>query len=139
MSVEALFFFKDHAENELKRLVPDLFCFFKKLHIRSKQVVSTLVLIYFGSPRLWHTIKTGCITFYTIDPESYSILLFIKRSETSFPSTSYAWFFKKYFLYYVLLTDQISLSDCLYFLIYRQYVSCYYFLSSLWRHKFWKL
>ena len=28
------------------------FCFFKKLYMRKKQVTCTLVLIYFGSPRL---------------------------------------------------------------------------------------
>ena len=33
------------------------FRFLKKLNIRSKQAISTLVLIYFGRPPLAHTIK----------------------------------------------------------------------------------
>ena len=31
---QKMFFSKHHAENELRRLVPDLFLFFKKLYIR---------------------------------------------------------------------------------------------------------
>ena len=54
-----IFLQKHHAEKETGRLVPDLFLFFKKLYIG--QVVSTLVLIYFGGPRLRHTIKTKLI------------------------------------------------------------------------------
>ena len=45
-------FFENHAENEVGRLVPDFFLFFKELYIRWKQVLSTLVLIYFVRP--WH-------------------------------------------------------------------------------------
>ena len=60
------FFFKKHAENEAGRLVPDCL-----LYIKSKQVVSTLFLIYFGIPRLGHTVKTSCKTFQTVDPEIY--------------------------------------------------------------------
>ena len=29
-----IFFFKNHAENEAERLVPDRFCFLRKLYIR---------------------------------------------------------------------------------------------------------
>ena len=42
-------FFKYHPENEAGRLVPDLFLFFKKALHKVKQLVSTLVLIYFYS------------------------------------------------------------------------------------------
>ena len=41
---------KNSAENEAGRLVPDSFCFFKKLYIRQKQVVCSLVSLYFDSP-----------------------------------------------------------------------------------------
>ena len=41
---------KNHAENEAWRLVPDLSCFFKKLYMRYKQVISSLVSLYFDSP-----------------------------------------------------------------------------------------
>ena len=36
-------FLPKHAENEAGRLVPNLFKFFKKLCIRSKQVTGTLI------------------------------------------------------------------------------------------------
>ena len=38
---------------------------------------------------------------------------------------------------YILLTDQISLPDCLYFLRYWKYEYLNYLFISLWRHKFW--
>ena len=38
------------------------FCFLKKLYVTSKQVVCTLVLIYFDSPPLEHTIEKLYIT-----------------------------------------------------------------------------
>ena len=50
-------FFRNHTENEPDRLAAELFCFFKKLYMKYKQVVSNLVLIYFGNRRLGHTIK----------------------------------------------------------------------------------
>ena len=58
-------------------LVLDLFLFFKKLHTRSKQVISTSVLISFGRLPLEHTIKTNCISFLTVDPQICSILIFL--------------------------------------------------------------
>ena len=47
-----------------------LFIFFKKLNFRCKQVVSSLVSIYFDSPQL---VKANCVKRYTIDPEISSI------------------------------------------------------------------
>lgn len=41
-------------------------------------MVSTLVKIYFGRPRLEHTIKTNFTTFQTADPEICLMLSFIK-------------------------------------------------------------
>ena len=61
--------FKNNAENETGRLVPNLFLFLKKALFRQKQVINTLVLIYFSSSWLRHTIKTNCIKFQTVDPE----------------------------------------------------------------------
>ena len=43
-----------------------------------KQVVRTLVLIYFGSYRHRHTVKTNCIKFEAFNPEICSILIFQK-------------------------------------------------------------
>ena len=55
-------FLKNYAENNSEWLVPDLFWFFKKA---SKQVVSTLDLIYFGRPLLGQT-KTANAQFYRL-------------------------------------------------------------------------
>ena len=61
-------------------------------YMRSQQVASTLVSIYFGgSPRLGHAIKANCIKFI---------------------------FFICICLCYIPLSDQISLSNYLYFLRY---------------------
>ena len=49
-----MFFFKHHAEHEAGKLVLDLFFVFLKLYRRSKQVLSNLVLIYFGITSLRH-------------------------------------------------------------------------------------
>ena len=45
-------------------------------------------------------------------------------------------FKEKYFSRYILIADQISLSDYLYFLRYLQYVYCNSLCSNLRRHKF---
>ena len=67
-------------ENELGRVVPDLFVFKKKLYMRKKQVVSTLVLMYLCSPRFRQTTKTNCTKFQNIDPEICSILIILKKA-----------------------------------------------------------
>ena len=66
-----IFFFKNHAENDVRGLVPGLNLFFKKLYIGSKQVASTLVIIYIRRASLGHTIKPICITFQAADPEIF--------------------------------------------------------------------
>ena len=110
-------------ENKVGRLVPDLSLFSKKLYIRKKQVVSALVLIYFGGPRLGHTIKTSYITFQTFDPETCWISVICRRVwDQPLHHILCMIFQKKYFSCYILLTDQISLSGCLYFL--RDWVIC---------------
>ena len=45
---------------------------------KSKWVVSTVIWIYFGIPRLGHTIKTHCVTLQTDNLEICSILIFWK-------------------------------------------------------------
>ena len=42
-------------------------------------MISTLVLIYLGRPRLEHTVKTNFITIHTIDPDICSILILYKK------------------------------------------------------------
>ena len=58
--------FSSKIIQKLRRLVPDLFLTFKCLHLRQKQVVCTLVSIYFDSPRLGHTIETNRIKLYRL-------------------------------------------------------------------------
>ena len=47
-----IFYFKNHAENEAGRLVPDLFLVFKKpsYKVKARFPVCSLVLLYFDSP-----------------------------------------------------------------------------------------
>ena len=59
-----------------------------------------------------------------------------KSSETSLPTSISAWFLKKkYFSYYIVLPDQISLSGCLYFARYWAIPVLYCLLTTLWSHK----
>ena len=48
-------------------------------------------------------------------------------------------FEEKSFSSHILLTDQISLSDCLYLLSIWQYLYFNYLCLSFWGHKFWNL
>ena len=73
-------------------------------------MVRTLILIYFGGHQLGHIIKTNCIIFHTVDPEICSIFLEKELKIASPPHFMY-YFSGKTFLVFILLTDQISLSD----------------------------
>ena len=93
------------------------FFFLKKLYIRSEQFFSTLVLKNVGRSLIGHTIKTNCsISFcWSRDMLSFD---FVQEPETNLHTTFCVWFFKKNIFHVILLTDQISLSGSLYFLIY---------------------
>ena len=47
-------------------------------------------------------------------------------------------FLRKILSCYIQLTDQFSVSDCLYFLRYCAVCVLHLFVPLLWRHKFWK-
>ena len=49
-SKERNIFFRNHAENEAEKLVPDLLLFFEKALYRIKENAKTLVLMYFVDP-----------------------------------------------------------------------------------------
>ena len=51
----------------------------RKLYVRQKQVVSSLVLIYFGSLQLGHTVKTNFVAFQTVNQGICSISSFYKK------------------------------------------------------------
>ena len=90
---------KNHAEIQTGRLVPDLFLFLKKNYARLKQVIGTLVLIYFDRTWPGHTIQANIITFQTADRYA-QFWFFVKMSETSFSITFCVWFFKKSIVLY---------------------------------------
>ena len=77
-----IFLFKNHAENEAGRLVPDVFLFFKKALYEVKASSLQLNFNIFRQSSTLHTIKTNCSELKTIDPEICSI--FRKRSGNSF-------------------------------------------------------
>ena len=92
-------FFKNYVENETSRLV------------RSRLVQFQYISIALSLP--YHK-NTNCIKLWTIDPEICSIFIFQKRVWDYFLHQILCMIFQeKYFSCYILLADQISLSDCL--------------------------
>ena len=71
-----ILFVKNHGENEVGRLVPDLFLLFKKAFYNLKASGQHL---NFGRSRLGHAIKTNFITFKTVDSEKSPNLTFYKK------------------------------------------------------------
>ena len=69
---------------------PTSYFFLKKLYIQQKQVVSTLVLKYFGRHQFANAIRTNYMTFYTVGPGM--------GSGTSFSTSFFIQFFKEIFL-----------------------------------------
>ena len=91
--------FKNNAGNETGRLVPNLFLFLKKALFRQKQVINTLVLIYFSSSWLRHTIKTNCIKVQTVDPQMLEKSLELVSPHHIFPTPYFpCGFLRKIFL-----------------------------------------
>ena len=91
-----IYFFANHAENEPGKLGLQL------------------GFNIFRYPSTWHTIKTTCSPFI----QRYTQFWFFRKgSEDSFSTKFCVWFFRKN-VSHVILTDQISLSDCLYVLTY---------------------
>ena len=85
-------------------------------------MVSTLVLIYFDRTWLRHTTKTNFITFQIVDQEKCSILGFYKRIWNYLFHYILCMVFQEKYSCYALLTDQMSLPDCLYFLRYWKFM-----------------
>ena len=61
-------------------------------------MLSALVLICFGRPRLGHTIKTNFITFQTVDPEIFSILILILKGLGLAPPSCFVYDFLRQIL-----------------------------------------
>ena len=108
---------KNYVENEAGKLVPDRFLFFKKSLYQVK--ASGLQLDFTISRQLsnQHIIETNCLKLYTVDPDIFLILVFQIGVWGQFLHHILCMTFQqKYSTYYILLTDQISLSG--YFLRY---------------------
>ena len=135
--IREIFFFKNHDENVARRLVPDFFFFFfkrKKALYKVKESVLELCFTMFRQHSNQHSVKKNCTELQFIHPEIYynctelqfihpdiySTLMFQKRIwEQFFRHILCMIFQQKCFSCYILLTDQISLSDCLQFLRYQ--------------------
>ena len=76
-----MFFFKNHAENEVERLVTDHFLLFKKTY-KVKASGLSLSFNILRQPSNWYTTKSNCINFST---EIYLTLIFQKRVWQNFP------------------------------------------------------
>ena len=74
-------------------------------------------IFWYSTTLKYNKNKMYKISNCTVDPEIFPILSFQKSVRNSFLHKILCMvFLEKYFSCYVLFTDQISLSDCLYFL-----------------------
>ena len=114
-----MFFFKIYAENEIRGLAPDLSLFFEKVLYEVKANGLQLSFNTFRYSTTRHTIKTKCLKLQTIDSEICSILIFQKMVWEQFLHHILCMIFQgKCFSCYVLLSDEMSIPDLLYFLRY---------------------
>ena len=98
--------------------IPRLFPKLSKLSISLDNCLKFYTVCFYCMPRwgLSKLLKLGCrpLAF-----TSYNAFLKNKKEfGTSFPASFSAWFWRKHFSCYILLTDQISFSGCLYFVRY---------------------
>ena len=72
-----------------------LFVFFKMLYTRLRQVISTLVCIYFGGTWLGHKIKTNLYQFRLSIQRYAQVRFFIKGCDTNFSRRFCVWSLEK--------------------------------------------
>ena len=93
------------------------FCFLKKLQVKESGL--QLDFTIFRQLSNQHAIETNCLKLYTIDAEICSILIFEIRVQEQFLQHILRMIFQQICSScYILITDQISLPGCLYFLRY---------------------
>ena len=108
-----IFLQKNNSRNEAGRIITGHFLFFKKALYMIKAKCLQLGFTIFRQPSNQHTIKTRI----------YSILTFQKRVGKQFVHHIWCMIFEqKCFSCYILLNDQISLSD--YFYLQRYWAIC---------------
>ena len=101
------------------KLVSDHFLFFKKASYYVKASGLLLDFTILRQPSNQHTTETNCLKLYTIDREICQILIFqIRVWEQCLQHILCMIFQQKCSSFYILLTDEISLPGCLYFLRY---------------------
>ena len=91
-------FFKNHAENEAERLIPDLFLSCKKALYEVKANGLQLSFNIFQKPSTCHRIKTKYVKLQAIDPKICSILIFKKGLGMVSPPNFMYGFLSKMFL-----------------------------------------
>ena len=109
-------FLKNHTQNVMEKLVPDPFIKNQNLAYLWINSLNCYKVYCISKSRSTKYIKTS--PGHLILP--YSKLFWKRRRSLKLVSLLYFLheFWKKNFSCYILLTDQISLSDCLYFLRY---------------------
>ena len=106
-------FMKNNAQNLVEKLIPGPFLKNQNsAYLWINNLKFYRVCFYWGLPAY---IKSKMLTLVFTSYEAFSTIK--KRSETSLSGSFSAWFLKKN-IHYILLTNQISLSDCLIFLKY---------------------
>ena len=109
--------FKNDVENMEERLVLDLALVCKRALYKAKASGQQPSLNISWQTSTWTHDKNKFIKFQTVVTELCSILIFYKRSQFLHYILCMV-FQEKYFSCYILLTDKISLSDCLQFFRY---------------------
>ena len=118
-----IFNFKHLAEHEARKLVSVRVLFYRKVLYQVKASGLQLDISIFRQPSNQHTVEANCLKLYTIDPEICSSLIFQIRVWGQFLQHILCMIFQqKCYSCYILSTDQISLSGCLYFL--RNWAMC---------------
>ena len=117
-----IFFLKNHIQIVMEKLIPGTFFLKSKLRISLDQQsdnLHLLLLLYVHVADYQNILKLMCWSFAFT---SYKVVV-KKEIWTMSPHLIFSMiFFKKNCLHHTLLTDQISISDCLYFL--RYWVIC---------------
>ena len=138
-----IFFFKNHAENETRRLVRDLFLFFKIALYEVfiwKQMVCSLVSITFHSPQLAKQLKQNIWNLIILIQRYVRFWFLRKEPGNSFSTTFCVWLFKKNISHVMLYW----LTKFLYLIAFIAwdigiYVYCNCLLTKLWHHRVLKL
>ena len=130
--------FKYCEENEVGRVVLDLFFFFRKaLYVVKANVQRLSFNMFLCSPWTYNKNKLyNCSDFWSRDKLDFDF--FRKSPETSFWTTFCVWFFKENVsnvIFYHLTRFHCLIAFSSWDI--GQYVYWNYLLLSLWRHKFW--